>query len=74
MAQRVSVTSDQLEAHLRVDRYGDFVLTDAIRPAPHVPVRPRQGFRTEIYRDAGRSASARAGGRRLEGKTIRRIS
>jgi hypothetical protein len=51
MAQRASVSSEQLAAHLRVSRYGDFVLTDAIRPAPHVPITPRQGFRTEIYRD-----------------------
>ena len=46
------MTPEQLAAHLRVDRYGDFVLTDAIRPAPNVPVTPRQGFRTEVYRDA----------------------
>src|SRR5260221_1724826 len=51
MAPSASVTSEQLAAHLRVDRYGDFVLTDAIRPAPQVPVTPRQGFRTEMYRD-----------------------
>ena len=51
MPERAPMTSEQLAAHLRVDRYGDFVLTDAIRPAPHVPVTPRQGFRTEIYRD-----------------------
>jgi hypothetical protein len=38
--------------HLRVDRYGDFVLTDAIRPAPHLPVVPREGFRLDVYRDA----------------------
>ena len=52
MAQGLSMTSDQLTAHLRVDRYGDFVLTDAIRPAPHVPVTPREGFRIDVYRDA----------------------
>jgi hypothetical protein len=46
------VTPEQLAAHLRVDRYGDFILTDAIRPAPHVPVTPRQGYRKEVYRDA----------------------
>jgi hypothetical protein len=34
-----------------VDRYGDFRLTDAIRPALHVPVVPRQGFRVDVYRD-----------------------
>jgi len=45
------VSSEQLAAHLRVDRYGDFWLTDAIRPAPHVPVVPRQGYRFEVYRD-----------------------
>jgi hypothetical protein len=46
------VTSEKLAAHLRVDRYGDFRLTDAIRPAPSLPVVPRQGYRREIYRDA----------------------
>jgi hypothetical protein len=40
-----------LAAHLRVDRYGDFLLTDAIRPAPHLPVIPRQGYRRDVYRD-----------------------
>jgi hypothetical protein len=40
-----------LAAHLRVDRYGDFVLTDAIRPAPHLPVVPREGFRIDLYCD-----------------------
>jgi hypothetical protein len=37
--------------HLRVERYGEFWLTDAIRPAPAVPVQPRQGYRVETYRD-----------------------
>jgi hypothetical protein len=46
------VSSAKLTAHLRVDRYGDFVLTDAIRPALHVPVVPRQGFRVDVYHDA----------------------
>jgi len=46
------VSSDKLTAHLRVDRYGDFVLTDAIRPALHVPVVPRQGYRVDVYRNA----------------------
>ena len=42
---------DKLADHLRVDRYGDFVLTEAIRPAPHLPVVPREGFRIDVYRD-----------------------
>jgi hypothetical protein len=35
-----------------VDRYGDFLLTDAIRPALHLPVVPREGFRLDVHRDA----------------------
>jgi len=46
------VNSKTLAAHLRVDQYGDFRLTDAVRPAPGVPVVPRQGYRREMYRDA----------------------
>jgi hypothetical protein len=46
------VNREQLAAHLRVDRYGDFALTDAIRPAPHLPIVPREGYRLDVYRDA----------------------
>jgi hypothetical protein len=46
------VNVEKLTTHLRVDRYGDFQLTDAIRPALHVPIVPRQGFRKDVYRDA----------------------
>jgi hypothetical protein len=42
---------DQLSAHLRVNRYGNFTLTDAVRPGPGLNVRPREGYRVEIYRD-----------------------
>ena len=48
------MSSEQLTAHLPVNRYGDFQLTDAIRPALHVPVVPRQGYRVEVYRDTRR--------------------
>lgn len=37
---------------MRVDQYGGFRLTEAIRPAPGVPIVPRQGYRRETYRDA----------------------
>ena len=37
--------------HLQVDHYGDFWLTDAIRPAVSLPVVPRQGYRIDTYRD-----------------------
>jgi len=46
------VSSEKLAAHLQVDRYGDFWLTEAIRPAPQLPIVPRQGFRIDVYRDA----------------------
>jgi hypothetical protein len=45
------VSPEQLAAHLRVDHYGDFWLTEAIRPALDLPIIPRQGYRVEIYRD-----------------------
>src|SRR5262245_27957475 len=43
--------NDQLAAHLKIDRYGDFWLTNAIRPSLTCQVVPRQGFRLETYRD-----------------------
>jgi hypothetical protein len=42
---------DKLTTHLQVDRYGDFWLTEAVRPALDVPVVPREGYRTETYRN-----------------------
>src|SRR5271166_3343950 len=45
------VNSDDLAAHLLIDRYGDFLLTDAIRPSPAFGVIPRQGYRRDLYRD-----------------------
>ncbi len=41
-----------LAAHMKVDQYGDFRLTAAIRPSPDLRVVPRQGYRLESYRDA----------------------
>lgn len=43
---------EKIAAHLKQDRYGDFWLTDAIRPSVRHHVEPRQGYRVEIYRDA----------------------
>jgi hypothetical protein len=45
------VSSELLAAHLRIDRYGDFRLTDAVRPAPGGAIRPREGFRRDVFRD-----------------------
>ncbi len=41
----------QLESHLKVARYGDFLLTDAVRPSYDLKVTPRQGYRQDVYRD-----------------------
>jgi hypothetical protein len=46
------VNSKNLATHLRKDRYGDFQLTDAIRPSIDRQVVPRQGYRIDSYRDA----------------------
>ena len=45
------MTPDRLASHLRTNRYGEFQLTDAIRPGPDIPVRPREGYRVTIFRD-----------------------
>ncbi|MDO5565820.1 MAG: hypothetical protein Q4G59_04115 [Planctomycetia bacterium] len=40
-----------LEKHLAISRYGNFELTDAIRPSFNLKVVPIEGFRFDIYRD-----------------------
>jgi len=46
------VNVDKQDLHLHVDRYGDFRLTEAVRPGPQLPVVPRQGYRLDTFRDA----------------------
>jgi hypothetical protein len=45
------LTEEELEAHLGVCRYGDYLLTDAVRPSYDLQVVPCQGYRHDIYRD-----------------------
>ena len=45
------LSDEELEAHLGVVQYGDFMLTDAVRPAYDLQVVPRQGYRHDVYRD-----------------------
>src|SRR5918996_3910626 len=47
--QRLS--EEELEAHLGVARYGDFELSDAVRPSYTLEVVPSAGFRHDVYRD-----------------------
>lgn len=46
------MTEADLEAHLQVTRYGDFQLTDAVRPSYKLDVIPQQGYRYDSYRDS----------------------
>lgn len=45
------LSQDELEAHLGVQQYGGFCLTDAVRPSYDLQIVPRQGYRHDVYRD-----------------------
>lgn len=45
------LSEEELEAHLGVSRYGNFVLTDAVRPSYDLNVVPSAGFRHDVFRD-----------------------
>src|SRR5262245_6988732 len=45
------LSNDELEAHLGVARYGEFELSDAVRPSYNLEVVPSAGFRHDTYRD-----------------------
>ncbi|MFO1019388.1 MAG: hypothetical protein U0903_01615 [Planctomycetales bacterium] len=45
------LTEAQLEAHMKVVQYGDFTLTDAVRPSFDLQVIPAAGYRHDVYRD-----------------------
>jgi hypothetical protein len=45
------LSEEELEAHLGVSRYGDYSLTDAVRPSYDLQVVPAQGYRHDSYRD-----------------------
>ena len=45
------LSEEELEAHLGVARYGNFMLTDAVRPSYDLQVVPTQGYRHDAYRD-----------------------
>lgn len=46
-----SISDDLFNQHMRENRYGDFVLTDAVRPSFDLKVIPSNGYREDIYRD-----------------------
>jgi len=45
------LSEEELEAHLGVARYGDFLLTEAVRPSYDLQVVPTQGYRHDSYQD-----------------------
>jgi hypothetical protein len=45
------LSESELEAHLSVARYGDFELSEAVRPSVGLEVVPSAGFRHDVYRD-----------------------
>ncbi|MEY3458895.1 MAG: hypothetical protein RL215_2052 [Planctomycetota bacterium] len=46
-----SLSDEQFEAHVGISRYGDFQLTDAVRPAWGLDIVPRTGYRHEWFVD-----------------------
>ncbi len=47
----------EMQSHMDVDTYGDFQLTDAVRPSLDLKVRPSQGYRHDVYHDEESGAS-----------------
>src|SRR5688572_3491446 len=45
------LSEEELEAHLGVQRYGKFMLTDAVRPSYDLKVVPQAGYRHDQYVD-----------------------
>lgn len=45
------LSEEELEAHLGVDCYGKFRLTEAVRPSYDLKVVPKQGYRHDFYLD-----------------------
>lgn len=46
-----SASGDQIAAHLQVNQYDQFELTEAVRPAMDLKIRPSQGYRHDTYID-----------------------
>lgn len=46
-----NLNEEQLETHMNIAKYGNFVLTDAIRPSYDLQVMPQAGYRHDAYHD-----------------------
>ncbi|MDA7951181.1 MAG: hypothetical protein MPJ24_06800 [Pirellulaceae bacterium] len=45
------LSEEMLDLHMKIAKYDDFVLTDAIRPSIDLKVKPVQGYRHDVYHD-----------------------
>lgn len=46
-----TISQNELAAHLDVKSYGEFELTNAVRPAYDLKIQPQQGYRHDVYID-----------------------
>ncbi len=46
-----NIDNAELSQHLLIDQYGEFKLTDAVRPSMDLKVKPTQGYRHDVYVD-----------------------
>ena len=46
-----NINEDMLAAHLQISTYDQFQLTDAVRPALDLKIKPTQGYRHDVYID-----------------------
>lgn len=46
-----NIDNDALAAHLKISQYDEFHLTDAVRPALDLKIKPCQGYRHDVYVD-----------------------
>ncbi len=46
-----TISQNDLAAHMQVSQYGNFCLTDAVRPSVDLKIKPVQGYRHDVYID-----------------------
>lgn len=46
-----TISNLEMVSHMEVDQYGTFQLTDAVRPAADLKIKPTQGYRHDVYVD-----------------------
>jgi len=49
MSDMRKLSEEELEKHLAIDTYGDFALTDAVRPSVDLEAAPSEGYRRDSF-------------------------